>query len=747
MNQPLDIVIPVYNAYEDLKRCLDSVFANLEPDCRVILIDDGSSDRRIAELFDDLEKLSLPYLSLYRNSTNQGFVKTANKGMSLSDHDVILLNSDTIVTRRWINKMRRCAASSLKIGTITPFSNNAEICSFPEICQDHEVHDAEALNHALEQAALPLYPDIPTAVGFCMYIRRALIKKIGLFDEATFGLGYGEENDFCMRAVKAGFRNVLCDDTYIAHVGNRSFSSNKQALCEENMGKLLAKHPKYMKEVTAFIGQDPIAPIREMAKSYLNFDGNKGLRLGVLHILHGKKGGTENHIRELIAAERESARHYLLITMGNSWELEDDNGATVVRYYFHPYRDELWADFLGGICASFHINLCHIHHLSGCRDGLLEALTGLNLPYGFTVHDFYLACPTINLLDPSGNFCGAETEEKRCQTCLSAQPMFANTSIGQWRTTHRQFLQRAQFLIAPSAWVAQTFQRYFPEVTLKIIPHGVVEHKGVAETCSAFLLPQDDYHHIGVLGAIGPVKGARRLENLVARTRARALPLRWIVIGYLDRQFLPYQDKDKLFTIHGHYDNKNVQALLDHYRIGLVVFPSAGPEAFSYTLSEAWAAGRPVFVPPIGALGERVAETGAGWLMHDWQDEDSILDQLMDLLSKENEDEIRARAQTASAVSHTSVQEMAAATLSVYTELPAKTVLVTPPLAKRRLYEAAKSALVGQLRPSPPGLLKTSLTRALHIALRFRYTRAGRWLYLNIPLRWQQILKQRLLQN
>lgn len=746
MSKPLDIIIPVYNAYEYLAQCLESVFANMEPDCGVILVDDGSTDLRISQLFLDLEKRALPYLRLFKNQTNQGFVKTANRGMALSERDIILLNSDTIVTQRWLTKMRRCADSNPRIGTITPFSNNAEICSFPEICQDNDLYDAEAVNFALEQAALPLYPDLPTAVGFCMFIRRTLIKKIGFFDEATFGLGYGEENDFCMRAAKAGFRNVLCDDTFIAHVGNRSFASDKQALCEENMGKLLAKHPKYMKDVTAFIGRDPIAPIREMAKSFMNLSGEQ-MRPGILHVLHGRKGGTENHIRGLIAAERESARHYLLITMGGNWELEDNSGTTVVRYHFEHYTDELWADFLGGICSTFRINLCHIHHLSGCRDGLLEAFSGLNIPYGFTVHDFYLACPTINLLNPSGTFCGAETEAGHCQACLSQQPMFENISIEKWRTTHRKFLQNAQFLIAPSVWVAETFQRYFPDTNLRIIPHGVVAHHGAAEACSAFLLPQDHFYHVGVLGAIGPVKGARRLESLVARTKARNLPLRWIVIGYLDRQFLPHQDKDKILTIHGQYDEKNVQALLDHYRIGLVIFPSAGPEAFSYTLSEAWAAGRAVLVPPIGALGERVSKAGAGWLMREWQNEDSILDQVMDILHSENEPEFQACVEAAKAVSHSGVSDMARVTLGVYDTVGPQAQLVAKPMAKNRLFDAAKNAIEGRRVTQARKNFKSVTTSFLHLALRFRYTRPGRWLYLNLPMRWQQALKQRLLQS
>ena len=117
---------------------------------------------------------------------------------------------------------------------------------------------------------MPDYPDIPTAVGFCMFVRRELLDSIGLFDADTFGLGYGEENDFCMRAMKAGYRNVLCDDTFVAHVGSQSFTAQTQALKERNSQLLFAKHPEYLDLVQRFIADDPLAPIRARVISQLD---------------------------------------------------------------------------------------------------------------------------------------------------------------------------------------------------------------------------------------------------------------------------------------------------------------------------------------------------------------------------------------------------------------------------------------------------------------------------------------------
>jgi GT2 family glycosyltransferase len=99
-----------------------------------------------------------------------------------------------------------------------------------------------------------------------MFIRRRLIREIGVFDD-VFGKGYGEENDFSMRARRAGYRNVLCDDTFVVHQGSRSFGSHMPSMIEANMVKLLAKHPDYMVLVREFIDKDPLKPIRSMIHS------------------------------------------------------------------------------------------------------------------------------------------------------------------------------------------------------------------------------------------------------------------------------------------------------------------------------------------------------------------------------------------------------------------------------------------------------------------------------------------------
>ena len=269
----VDIIIPVYNAVDDLTACVASVRRHTRRGSYcLVAIDDASPDPRIAAFLSTLASEGPEQLVVLRNERNLGFVGTANRGMALhADRDVVLLNSDTLVTPNWLDLIRRCADSDPAIGTITPFSNNAEICSFPIFCRDNPLEELPPVERIADAFArrMPTYPDIPTAVGFCMYIRRSLLDRIGDFDVATFGLGYGEENDFSMRGAQAGYRNVLCDNAFVAHTGGRSFDDRKLALMKENGQRLLERYPRYDDLVHEFIRADPLREIRQQAQDAL----------------------------------------------------------------------------------------------------------------------------------------------------------------------------------------------------------------------------------------------------------------------------------------------------------------------------------------------------------------------------------------------------------------------------------------------------------------------------------------------
>lgn len=254
------IVVPVFNAASESQRCLRALQATVTDRQPVIVIDDASTDPAISELMAGLPE----HWVRVANQTNLGFVGSANLGLSLaSPADVILLNSDTEVTEGWLEALEACARSDPGIASITPWSNNAEIASLPEFCQSNPwPEDAAGWASACRDSGPPEYPEIPTGVGFCLFLRRRCLDEIGAFDEAAFGRGYGEENDWCMRACKAGWRHVLCDHAFVAHAGNASFGPEGLAPGGEAMDRLLARHPDYLERVMAFIKRDPLAARR-----------------------------------------------------------------------------------------------------------------------------------------------------------------------------------------------------------------------------------------------------------------------------------------------------------------------------------------------------------------------------------------------------------------------------------------------------------------------------------------------------
>jgi len=254
------VVIPIFNAVEALRRCLAAVRATVPAQVPVVVIDDASTEPEVSRVLDELAA----GWQVIGQARNAGFVATANQGMRRTgSRDVVLLNSDTIPAGDWLERLAACAASDASIASITPFTNNGEIASLPEFCQPAPVpHDLEAWARACRSAGPPQYPELPTAVGFCMYMRRACIDRIGGFDEQAFGRGYGEENDWCMRAAADGWRHVLCDDAFVAHQGSASFGPLGLGPGEEAMRVLLARHPGYLERVQDFISRDPLAPIR-----------------------------------------------------------------------------------------------------------------------------------------------------------------------------------------------------------------------------------------------------------------------------------------------------------------------------------------------------------------------------------------------------------------------------------------------------------------------------------------------------
>ncbi len=255
----IQIVVPIYNAYPVVKQCLEALIRHNSQEA-VLLIDDASTDPRLEALYTTVPN----HWQLIQNKRNLGFVKTANIGLASSTSHTILLNSDTIVASHWLAGFKQALENVVDLGTATPWSNNAEICSLPKNLYNNPVPtQVDLVGQALKDHHQPQWPDLPTAVGFCMLITAQAKQVVGYFDEQTFGVGYGEENDYSLRVAAHGLRNILVDNSYVAHVGNQSFKELQLKPNADTMARLLAKHPDYMQLIENFIEKNPLAALRQ----------------------------------------------------------------------------------------------------------------------------------------------------------------------------------------------------------------------------------------------------------------------------------------------------------------------------------------------------------------------------------------------------------------------------------------------------------------------------------------------------
>ena len=199
------------------------------------------------------------------NARNLGFSGSVNRALAqIQQGDVILLNADTIVPRGFINRLATSAQSSADIGTLTPLSNNGEFTSFPIPNTANPLGSrdfVEQIDLTAARANAGQVVDIPSGIGFCLYLTRACLDSVGT-SLRRFGAGYLEDTDLCLRARGHGFRNVCATSVYVGHAGSKSFGQKKRSLVVRNLGILERRYPKHRAECAAFIAADPLNAAR-----------------------------------------------------------------------------------------------------------------------------------------------------------------------------------------------------------------------------------------------------------------------------------------------------------------------------------------------------------------------------------------------------------------------------------------------------------------------------------------------------
>lgn len=263
----IDVIVPVYNACDDVLLCLSALIEKTDLIHRVIVINDGQEERT-AEMLKAFDA-KYNHLEVITNEKNIGYTKSVNKGVSYSNADwVVVLNSDTIVSEGWLGRLMNCALSDEKVGMVGALSNAASWQSVPQI------YDAEGdwnlnpipkgmtvddMAREISDISTREYPSVGVINGFCQLINMQMLDVIGVLDEIAFPVGYGEENDMCARAVKAGYKLLIADDTYVYHAKSKSFGHEKRkVLAKQGSAALKKKHPDVnWGEITKVIFHNP----------------------------------------------------------------------------------------------------------------------------------------------------------------------------------------------------------------------------------------------------------------------------------------------------------------------------------------------------------------------------------------------------------------------------------------------------------------------------------------------------------
>lgn len=645
----LDIVVPVYGACAALERCLASLERHVDAERhRILLVVDGPQTPDIeAALAAAAGRRRAPALVVLRQELRAGYPAAAQRGVEEGEsagHDVVLLNSDTVVTRGWLDKLTMAAAASPRTGTVTPFTNNGTLASLPrsfEINRMPTGFDAASFALLVEKASLRLYPAVPTAVGFCFYVKRALLREVGGFDVEAFGLGYGEEVDLCLRAAAAGWEHRIDDATFIFHEGQGSFGRARDRRVRAAERTLARRHPEFRGRLAAFMAADPVAAARRPILAALKAATTEipaaatmtAPRPAVVHLVHGwppeNFAGTELYAWWLAHLQKSTGPVAVYtrsldphFASGTAVELEDRGLRVRSRVNHFDQRNPLRrnglydrgarADF-GRFLDQTRPELLHVHHLAGHGFSLVDEARRRRLGLVLQLQDWWLMCARANLLDYNRRLCPGPAPE-RCSACLPLTRVAPSPAVNRLlnralyalrRRRARATLEAADALVAGSAALIDSFRirGWLPaNVPMYLVPYGV------DDTPRRDVPPPTLPLRLGFIGSLLPHKGLHLLTGAIAGLPAEAIQLE--VWG--DAAHDPAYVREAIAAaagaaveLRGRFAEEDRGAIFAG--LDLLVVPSLGLESYSLAAREALAAGLPVLASERGALAELFA--------------------------------------------------------------------------------------------------------------------------------------------
>jgi O-antigen biosynthesis protein len=608
--EPIDVVIPIYNGFEYLGPLFNSIISNTSCPYRLIVVNDCSPDHRVREFLGEFSA-SHPSVSLIviDNEKNLGFIGSVNRAMRNVRGHVVLLNSDTEVPPTWLERLMYPILEIENIATTTPFTNSGTICSFPLYPQDNPIYagcSVAVLDSYFQMVNCPeSYLEIPTGVGFCMGINKTVVEKIGLFDPC-FGKGYGEENDWCMRARALGYKNLHVTNLFVYHKHGGSFpSEDRRRLIELNLSILREKHPTYEFEIQECIRVNKLKALREFLMMTISTSEFQTTVIFDNELGGGAHQYRVSHVKELI--EKGYAVIVIALTAFH------DNTAKL-RFSFQSHSFSLTISDASDLLDLFkvvRVNEMLVNSFVSFTETSkwlavarqLKKSTGCKL--GFLLHDYHSVCPSYTLLNDKGVYCGVPGDLRICDTCLQRNDgefrrFGPYPSILRWRSEWESFLESCDEIVVFSEVSRDILKKAYPKLDnskFALRPHDISGRFRRIYRKPAY----NRSKRIGILGGINTAKGSTIVCDLVRYIDSNNLSAKIVLIGDIN---VPIGGK--AFEMTGRYDIKDLERIVSERNIDIFLVPSIWPETYSFTTDEVMQLGYPLIVFNIGAPAERV---------------------------------------------------------------------------------------------------------------------------------------------
>jgi GT2 family glycosyltransferase len=219
------IIILTWNGLAYTKRCLETLRGRtIFPNYEVVVVDNGSTDGTVEYL------KTLPWLRLFVNSENVGFVRGNNRAMAEcgADSDFLLLNNDTeIIQPDWLSRLQDTAYSTPEVGIVGArlrrpegMLQHAGTYMPVETFWGQQIGAGEKDINQFNADA-----EVEGVVFACAYIKREVYEAVGPLDADYFS--YFEDSDYCLKARSHGFKVVCCGSATVVHYENTSTKVNK----------------------------------------------------------------------------------------------------------------------------------------------------------------------------------------------------------------------------------------------------------------------------------------------------------------------------------------------------------------------------------------------------------------------------------------------------------------------------------------------------------------------------------------